>query len=522
LSNRHLRMTKGIDFYRQQSIEWLKEHKDLYESNPPQGAVNVEFTIMKIKMVLKQKENELNKADSDSDDDSEGRKHKFDEVDRDCEKEAEEKGEDYCSDNINVVEVNESVKITATLLEEKNILPQNFTFKNQPKSESEDEIAFLAFFEADEMDPVQKYKYEKGMRAEEGPQEGAGLEIKIATLYHGFELVRQKEQYQRWLKFFLSLARHIILMTPSSEIKSVDVIKLTLDILYFFVQDANVANLYGFNYQLGEFLNVALEDQHACSAEQWHRFFKQLVNQLRRLEVSLRALLLDRMFLLLPRRLRCDQLRFFCYYHVVCDYLSSNVATYENDVAEFLEKRVERNKFSTSIELLDAYVDEFEVAPGHQVDMSVVRQFSAVYNENMVALGKIFLQQIESERRPQLTQRILVAFNFLCYQDRMIQKALLHDIPKNISKSQGNINLDMHKCERLIDHMDDAWKKYGSVTFAKYIPDKSIGCSWTCRLFLDEIKRESSKKGKKHDMKHEPKVEKNPITNYFKSSKLSA
>lgn len=42
------------------------------------------------------------------------------------------------------------------------------------------------------------------------------------------------------------------------------------------------------------------------------------------------------------------------------------------------------------------------------------------------------------------------------------------------------------------------------------------------RLFLDEIKRESSKKGKKHDMKHEPKVEKNPITNYFKSSKLSA
>ena len=175
------------------------------------------------------------------------------------------------------------------------------------------------------------------------------------------------------------------------------------------------------------------------------------------------------MFLLLPRRLRCDQLRFFCYYHVICDYLSSTVANYDGAIAEFLERRVERNAFSASIDLVDAYADEFEVASGQNVEMSVVKQFSVVYNENMVMLGKMFLHQIESERRPQLTQRILVAFNFLCYQDRMIQNALLHDIPKNISKSQGNINLDMHKCERLIDHMDDAWKKYGSATVETFL-----------------------------------------------------
>ena len=55
--------SKGIDFYRQQSIEWLKDEKALYESNPPSNAVNVDITIMKLNMVLKQKENELNKAD---------------------------------------------------------------------------------------------------------------------------------------------------------------------------------------------------------------------------------------------------------------------------------------------------------------------------------------------------------------------------------------------------------------------------------------------------------------------------
>ena len=154
---------------------------------------------------------------------------------------------------------------------------------------------------------------------------------------------------------------------------------------------------------------------------------------------------------------------------MICDYLSSTVANYDGAIAEFLERRVERNAFSASIDLVDAYADEFEVASGQNVEMSVVKQFSVVYNENMVMLGKMFLHQIESERRPQLTQRILVAFNFLCYQDRMIQNALLHDIPKNISKSQGNINLDMHKCERLIDHMDDAWKKYGSATVETFL-----------------------------------------------------
>ena len=67
-----------------------------------------------------------------------------------------------------------------------------------------------------------------------------------------------------------------MIATPSNEVKSVDVIKLALDILYFFVQDANTPILYGFNYQLGEFLNVALEDHHACSAGQWHRYNQSL------------------------------------------------------------------------------------------------------------------------------------------------------------------------------------------------------------------------------------------------------
>ena len=67
-----------------------------------------------------------------------------------------------------------------------------------------------------------------------------------------------------------------MIATPSNEVKSVDVIKLALDILYFFVQDANTPILYGFNYQLGEFLNVALEEHHACSAGQWHRYNQSL------------------------------------------------------------------------------------------------------------------------------------------------------------------------------------------------------------------------------------------------------
>ena len=99
----------------------------------------------------------------------------------------------------------------------------------------------------------------------------------------------------------------------------------------------------------------------------WHENFRHIVDEFSKIEYIKRAKLLDISFSILPKRPRCDQIRFFCYYQLLVDYLRENYENFETEISEHLKNGKEnlenegktKSHYRDNILMLDTYCEKF-------------------------------------------------------------------------------------------------------------------------------------------------------------------
>ena len=145
-----------------------------------------------------------------------------------------------------------------------------------------------------------------------------------------------------------------------------------LELVLYFSLDENENKLAAVHSDLAALTSLVIGDEHDLyGLPKWHSIFQTIVNALCDVPYMKRAKLLDVVFSELPKRARSDQIRYFCYYKLIIDYLEDQTDNFHIKIKEERKKNTKKvssnpstDSYSESIEMFDIYCENFPPGKG--------------------------------------------------------------------------------------------------------------------------------------------------------------